>query len=72
MTFIVKEGIALGQKILGKGFQVDQPKLKVIVYLPQPISMWDVWSFLGYASFYRQFTMAFSKIAHPLCKILEK
>ena len=29
-------------------------------------------SFLGHAGFYKRFIKDFSKIAHPLCKLLEK
>ena len=34
--------------------------------------MKGVKSFLGHAGFYRRFIKDFSKIAHPLCKLLEK
>ena len=34
--------------------------------------MKGVRSFLGHAGFYRRFIKDFSKIAHPLCKLLEK
>ena len=34
--------------------------------------MKGVRSFLGHAGFYRRFIKEFSKIAHPLCKLLEK
>jgi hypothetical protein len=32
----------------------------------------EIRSFLGHASFYRQFIQDFSKIARPLCKLLAK
>ncbi|XP_060210808.1 uncharacterized protein LOC132637788 [Lycium barbarum] len=41
-------------------------------WLPPPISIKGVRSFLGQASFYRTFIKDFSKIANPLCKLLEK
>ena len=44
----------------------------MIERLPPPISVKDVRSFLGHAGFYRRFINDFSKIAHPLCKLLEK
>ena len=34
--------------------------------------MKGVRSFIGHAGFYRRFIKDFSKIAHPLCKLLEK
>ena len=44
----------------------------MIKRLPPPISVKGVRSFLGHAGFYRRFINDFSKIAHPLCKFLEK
>ena len=70
--FIVKEGIALGHLILEKGIEVDRAKVEVIERLPPPISVKGVRSFLGHVGFYRRFIKDFSKIAHPLCKFLEK
>ncbi|XP_060190996.1 uncharacterized protein LOC132620349 [Lycium barbarum] len=70
--FMVREGIVLGHKISEKGLEVDQVKIEVIVKLPPPISVKGVRSFLGHAGFYRRFVKDFSKIANPLCKLLEK
>ncbi|XP_059306518.1 uncharacterized protein LOC132057960 [Lycium ferocissimum] len=70
--FMVSEGIVLGHKILEKGLEVDQAKIEVVVKLPPPISVKGVRSFLGHAGFYRRFIKDFSKIANPLCKLLEK
>ena len=69
---MVKEGIVLGHCILEKGIEVDRAKVEVIKRLPPPISVKGVRSFLGHAGFYRRFIKDFSKIAHPLCKLLEK
>ena len=70
--FMVKEGIILGHRILEKGIKVDRAKVEVIKRLPPPFSVKGVRSFLGHAGFYRIFIKDFSKIAHPLCKLLEK
>ncbi|XP_015162967.1 uncharacterized protein [Solanum tuberosum] len=70
--FIVKEGIVLGYRILQKGIKVERVTVEVIEKLLPPISVKGVRSFLGYASFYKRFIKYFSKIAHPLCKLLEK
>ena len=51
---------------------VDRPKVEVIEILPPHISVKDVRSFLGHASFYRRYIKDLKKIAHPLCKLLEK
>ena len=69
--FIVKEGIVLGHPISEKGIKVDLAEVEVIETLPPPISVKGVRSFLGHAGFYGRFIKDFSKIAHPLCKLLE-
>ena len=69
---MVKEGILLGHRISEKGIEVDRAKVEVIERLPPPISVKGVRSFLGHAGVYRRFINDFSKIAHPLCKLLEK
>ena len=69
---MVKEGIVLGHRSSEKGIEVDRAKVEVIERLPPPISVKGVRSFLGHAGFYRRFIKDFSKIAHPLCKLLEK
>ena len=69
---MVKEGIVLGHRISEKGIEVDRAKVEVIERLPPPISVKGVRSFLGHAGFYLRFIKDFSKIAHPLCKLLEK
>ena len=68
--FMVKEGIVLGDRISEKGVEVDRAKVEVIERLPLPISVKGVRIFLGHAGFYRRFIKDFSKIAHPLCKLL--
>ena len=70
--FIVKEGIFLGHHISEKGIEVDRAKIEAIERLPPPISLKGVRSFLGHAGFYQRFIKDFSKIEHPLCKLLEK
>ncbi|XP_060211690.1 uncharacterized protein LOC132639242 [Lycium barbarum] len=69
---MVNEGIVLGHKISEKGIEVDQAKIDVISKLSPPISVKGVRSFLGHAGFYRRFIKDFSKIANPMCKLLEK
>ncbi|XP_049345456.1 uncharacterized protein LOC125809973 [Solanum verrucosum] len=69
--FMVKEGIVLGHKVSQKGLEVDKAKIEVIENFPPPICVKGVRSFLGHAEFYRRFMKDFSKIAHPLCRLLE-
>ncbi|XP_075106936.1 uncharacterized protein LOC142179935 [Nicotiana tabacum] len=70
--FMVDEGIVLGHKISKKGIKVDRAKIEIISKLPPPTSVKGVQSFLGHAGFYRHFIKDFSKIANPMCKLLEK
>lgn len=69
---MVKEDIVLGHKISKKGLKVDKAKIKVIEKLPPPC-LWKVAKvFLDTQVSYRWFIKDFSKITHPLCKLLEK
>ena len=69
--FMVKESM-FGPRISEKGVDVDRAKVEVIVRLPPPISVKGARRFLGHAGFYRRFIKDFSKIAHPLFKLLKK
>ncbi|XP_047259759.1 uncharacterized protein LOC124892528 [Capsicum annuum] len=69
---MVKEEIILGNKGLCKGLGVDKVKLEVIEKLPNLVTVKGLQSFLGYAGFYRWLIQDFSKIASPMCKLLEK
>ena len=68
--FMVKDGIVLSHRISEKGIEVDRAKVEVIERLSPSISVKGVRSFLRHADFYRRFIKDFSKIAHPLCKLL--
>ncbi|XP_047264612.1 uncharacterized protein LOC124896814 [Capsicum annuum] len=68
---MVKEGIVLGLKVSYKGLKVDKAKVELIVKLPHPVIVKEVWSFLGHAV-YRRFIQDFPKITSPMCKFLEK
>ena len=70
--FMVEEGIVLGHRISQKGIEVDKAKIETIEKLPPPTSVKGIRSFLGHAGFYRRFIKDFSKIAKPLCNLLEK
>ena len=69
---MVEEGIVLGHKISNQGIKVDKAKIEVISKLPPPTLVKGVRSFLEHAGFYRRFIKDFSKVADPLCKLLEK
>ena len=70
--FMVTEGIVLGHRISAVRLEVDQAKVSIIKTLPPPTTVKGIRSFLGHASFYRRFIRNFSKIARPLCRLLEK
>ena len=69
---MVTEGIILGHKISTAGLEVDQEKVSIIKTLLPPITVKGIRSFLGHAGFYKRFIKDFSKIARPLCRLLEK
>ena len=59
--------------IVGKdGILVDPSKIEAVKNWPRPMSVSDVQSFLGLASYYRRFMEGFSKIAVPLTKLTKK
>ena len=70
--FMVTEGIVLGHKISSTGLEVNQSKVSIIKTLAPPTTVKGIRSFLGHAGFYRRFIKDFSKIARPLCRLLEK
>ena len=47
-------------------------KVSIIKTLLPPTTVKGIRSFLGHAGFYRRFIRDFSKIARPLCRLLEK
>ncbi|KAB2611031.1 hypothetical protein D8674_019063 [Pyrus ussuriensis x Pyrus communis] len=70
--FMVKQGIVLGHIISENGIEVDKSKIDLVRHLPFPTSVREVRSFLGHAGFYRRFIKDFSKVAQPLCRLLQK
>jgi len=70
--FMVTKGIVLGHKIYERGIEVDNAKVENIEKLPPPTNVKGVKSFLDHAGFYRRFIKDFSKIAKPLCNLLNK
>ena len=70
--FMVEQGIVLGHVVSSKGIEVDKAKIDTIQSLPYPTCVREVRSFLGHAGFYRRFIKDFSKIASPMCRLLQK
>ena len=69
---MVTEGIVLGHGISAAGQEVNQAKVSIIKTLLPPTTVKGIRSFLGHAGFYKRFIRDFSKIARPLCRLLEK
>ena len=70
--FMVIEGIVLGHRISTARLEVDQAKVSIIKTLLPPTTVKEIRSILGHDGFYRRFIRDFSKIARPLCRLLEK
>ena len=49
----------------------DPEKIKAVTEWPQPTTVTEVRSFLGFVSYYRRFVPNFSKVAKPLSKLLQ-
>ncbi len=50
----------------GKGVEMEEDRISMILNWPEPESVFEVHNFLGFANFYHQFVKGFSRIAHPL------
>ena len=69
---MVTEGIVLGHRISAVGLEVDQAKFSIIKTLLPPTTVKEIRSFLVHDGFFRRLIRDFSKIARPLCRLLEK
>ena len=68
---VVTKGIVLGYKISATNLEVDQARISLIKTLIPPTTVKGIRSFMRHAGFYRSFIQDFSKIARPLCRLLE-
>jgi hypothetical protein len=62
----------LGHMISPEGIAVDPSKVREVLDWKPPMSMSQVQSFLGLASYYRRFIPNFSKIAKLITELLKK
>ena len=65
------EGIVLGHRISAAELEVDQAKVSIIKTLLPPTTVKGIRSFFGHVVFIEDL-LDFSKIARPLCRLLEK
>ena len=56
----------LGHLVSKEGVSTDPEKFKAVTEWPQPTTVTEVRSFLGFVSYYRRFIPNFSKVAIPL------
>ena len=56
----------LGFILTDKGVEMEEDRISTILNWPEPESVREIQSFLGFANFYRRFVKGFSRIAHPL------
>ena len=68
MTFV-------GYMVSKDGIGMDPAKVSAILNWPEPTSVKEVQSFLGFANFYRKFINSYSSLAFPLtsltCKVVK-
>ena len=64
-----KEIKYLGHVVSNEGVSTDPDKIKSATEWPQPTTVTEVRSFLGFVSYYRRFIPNFSEVAKPLNKL---
>ena len=61
----------LGHVVSKVGVSTDPDKITAVTEWPQPTTVTEVRSFLGFVSYYRRFIPNFSKVAKPLNQLLQ-
>jgi hypothetical protein len=70
--FWLKQVTFLRHVISKGGISIDPSKVQDVLSWKVPMSLSDIWSFLGLAGYYRRFIEGFSKISKPMTELLEK
>lgn len=65
-AFFKREVQYLGHVISSKGVSTDPSKIEAVAEWREPVTVTELRSFLGFASYYRRFVEGFSKLAAPL------
>ena len=69
-TFFQQEIKYLGHIVSKYGIATDPSKIEKVINWPQPVTVNDVRSFLGFVGYYRKYIKGFSNIAKPLTELL--
>lgn len=70
--FWLSEIAFLGYVVSRQGIAVDPKKVETIKDWPIPLSVTEVWSFLGLASYYQRFIENIFRIVAPLTRLTQK
>jgi hypothetical protein len=68
----LREVSLLGHVVSNGGIAVDPSKVKDVLNWKPPSTVFEIYSFLGLAGYYRRFIEGFSKLAKPMIALLEK
>lgn len=60
----------LGHVISNEGVSTDPSKVEVVTNWQPPTTVSELWSFLGFASYYCHFVEGFAKLAAPLHRLV--
>ena len=71
MICLDNRSTTLEHVISKEGVSTDPDKIKAVTEWPQPTTVTEVRSFLGFVSYCRRFIPNFSKVASPLNKLLQ-
>jgi hypothetical protein len=55
-----------------EGIVMDSSKVKEVLDWKPPMTVSEVWSFLGLAGYYQRFILNFSRIVKPVTELLKK
>ena len=61
----------LGFLVGTKGIEMDPSRVEAIRDWPLPASFRDIQVFIGFTNFYQRFIQNYSKVSHPLTKLLK-
>ena len=60
----------LGHVVSKEGIETNPKKMAAIVNWPRPITVTQVWSFLGFCNYYRKFIKHYAQVAKPLYQMV--